>query len=77
MVVDVLAPARHRPETLREQNLRIELTTLTREVVAYCDRIKPRLDALEPAAIELGPLAHQLVAGALHDVAALRRKVEA
>jgi hypothetical protein len=74
MVVDLERPARHRPETLREQNLRIELVEHRRDALALCDHLEPRLRRLHGATVHLGPEAEQLAAGALYHVRRYRTR---
>jgi hypothetical protein len=69
-----LAPIRHRPETVREQDLRMELVERQRDAVTFCDRVERRLGALYVAAVEMGPSAEQLCVGALHDVQRYRTR---
>jgi hypothetical protein len=74
MVVDVSRPVRHRPETLREQNLRMEVASRQQEAIDLCDRLEPRLIRLYAATVLLGVVAEQLCAGALHDVRRYRER---
>lgn len=73
MAVD-LAPVRHRRETVREQNLRMEYAALRHDAITHCDFVEPRLDALYPVAIELGPREEQLVGSCLYSVDRLRKQ---
>jgi hypothetical protein len=70
-------PARVTVDSQEWDGLRIELETLRHDVCATCDALEPRLRALEHAAIEIGPLAYQLVAACLHGLARLRRRASA
>lgn len=65
----------HRPETIREANLRMELNVLRAEVEADCDEVINRLDRLVPAAVEIGPAALQLLIGATRKVESMRLRV--
>ncbi len=76
MAVD-LAPVRHRRETVREQNLRMELDAMRHDALEHCAFVEPRLDALYPVAICLGPREEQLVGGCLYSVARLRKQATA
>lgn len=75
MAIDLQRPPTHRGETVREQNLRVELAELRRDVAFATDAIAARLDRLVPAAIEIGPEALQLVVGARRLTAGLRLRV--
>lgn len=64
--------------TAREwDELRIDYAALRDAAIEHCDFTEPRLDALYPVAIELGVVAEQLVAGALHSLRRLRNRAEA
>ena len=76
MSVDLARPARHRAETVREQDLRMELMAARQDAVAFCNRLEPRLSRLHGASVHLGPLAEQLAAGAIHDVRRYRARNE-
>lgn len=75
MAVDV-APVRHRAETVREQDLRMELLAFRHDALSLCDSLEPRLTRLHGATIHLGPVAEQLCAGALHEVKSYRTRNE-
>lgn len=76
MAVDLSRPSRHRAETPREQDLRLELTALRADVRDYCSFLEPRLSALLPMCIELGPRAYQLVAGSSRLVSSLKARAK-
>lgn len=71
-----LRPVRHRPETLREETLRMELTALRQDVRTYCEFLEPRISALLPMSVELGPTAYQLVAGSARLVSSLKERAK-
>jgi hypothetical protein len=73
MAVD-FAPVRHRPETVREQNLRIELAEARRDAIALCDALQPRLKRLHGVCALISPTAEQLAAGAVYDVQRYRAR---
>lgn len=68
MAVETVRAIRHRPETLREQNLRLELAEAHRDAIAFCDRVEPSLHRLHGATVHIGPLAEQLAAKAIFEV---------
>lgn len=76
MAVD-LAPVRHRRETVREQNLRMELEVLRGDVREHCQFVAPRLDMLYQNAISLGPRGEQVVAGCMYSVDRLSKRAGA
>lgn len=52
----------------------IELIERRRDAIALCDRLEPRLARLHGATLELGPVAEQLCAGAMHEVRRYRAR---
>jgi hypothetical protein len=75
MAVDLM-PIRHRRETVREQNLRLELAEQRRDAIALCDEIEPRLNQLYVATIAIGPAAEQLCIKALYEIKRYRTRNE-
>jgi hypothetical protein len=74
MKATIERPYRHRQETLRESNLRMEFSVLRGDVSNACERLERVFKALEPAAVEIGPPAYQLVLGGRYEVDKLRRR---
>lgn len=65
-------PARVTINAREWDEARIEFDALRQAALEHCDYAEPRLDFLHPIAIELGPVAEQIVAGTLHSLARLR-----